>query len=666
MTRPWQQVLEAGLTWMQSRFDLRPLREPRRAISLSSQRLIAEIHRRRRELESVADQELAERFAELAFQARSGQPLTSLLPATYALVLEASRRTLGMLHRDVQLAAGIALAERSIVDLATGEGKTLVATLPLSLWALRGEGVWLVTANDYLARRDAEWMRPVYELLGLSVAAVETTTPLTGRGPLYRCDIVYGTAREFGFDFLRDRLSLREWGADQLGEQTLFDLTVQRSLQERLTQRLPAAAVIDEADSVLIDEARTPLILSRAREQITPGLPVALDWAARTVQQYRAEEHYLRDDQTREIFLTSEGRQRLRELVDRPALMQFNDLELARIVERALVVDREYLRGRDYLIQEQEVVIIDPLTGRPGQGRRWQAGIHEALEAKERLPIQPESGQLARITIQELFRQIPHLCGMTGTALEAAGELWRTYRTRVVPIPTDRPVQRIAWPTRITVHRQKKWELVRDRCQELVSAGRAVLVGTKSVADSETLAGILRHSGLRVQVLNAERLAEEAEIVSQAGTAAAITISTSMAGRGTDIQLADDVRAAGGLHLIATELFESSRVDRQLRGRCGRQGDPGSFESILSCEDDLLKQAFGEATAARLLREGNASATDGLLDPTWMQWHLRAQRRLERKHRQERNQLDRSEQARRRMDRELGLDPWLDSIQAHD
>jgi preprotein translocase subunit SecA len=558
-------------------------------------RTVREINDLEPELEALDDQALRERAVELRGQAAEGDDLDELLVESFALTREAARRTIGMRHFDVQMVGGIVLLLGKIAEMKTGEGKTLVATLPLVLNGMRGRGAHLVTVNDYLARRDAGWMAPLYHLLGLSVGVVVPGPPgvlmghvfdpeyvdeghtdprlqhlkPVGRTEAYACDITYGTNNEFGFDYLRDNMA------------TELNQRVQREL---------GYAIVDEVDSILVDEARTPLIISGPSEESTDKYYEYARHAARLQEgvDYTVEEKY------KAASLTEEGINKMQRLAGTRNIYDLEHVVEAHQINQALKAKALYQRERDYLVINGEVVIVDEFTGRTMQGRRWSDGLHQAVEAKEGLKVQQEMKTLATITLQNYFRLYDKLAGMTGTALTEAEEFHKIYGLEVVEIPTNRPMTRTDSPDVIYKSEDSKFEAVIDEIREMNEAGRPVLVGTVSVEKSERLSRLLGKRGVRHNVLNAKQHEREASIVAEAGQPSAVTIATNMAGRGTDIVLGDGVAAAGGLHIIGTERHESRRIDNQLRGRAGRQGDPGSSRFFISLEDDLMR-IFGPA-----------------------------------------------------------------------
>ena len=610
------------------------------------------------ELQALSDPQLRKRSLALQYRAKSGEPLSRLLVEGYGLVREAARRTINMRHFDVQLLGGIAMFHRAIVEMQTGEGKTLTATLPMYLFALEGKGCHLATVNDYLARRDAQWMGPIYQALGLSVGVVETQMSQPQRRAAYDCDLTYGTAKEFGFDFLRDRLLLRrvrEGQADLLGGM----LAAGSGDHERAVQRAPHFALVDEADSILIDEARTPLIISALPTEEQKLAVECHKWAASVAAEFIEEDDYTYEHEKRQAELTRDGRLKARSLVKPPALDAVGIVDVYRYVEQAIMVAREYHRDRQYVVRDGEIVIVDEFTGRLAEGRKWREGIHQAVEAKEPgVKVTVATGQAARITIQDFFLRYENLAGMTGTALSSARELKRIYRCRVVPIPTNRPAIRRRLPTLVFGDAAAKWTAIADEVCELHACGRPVLIGTRSIDKSEHLSRLLAERGIEHRVLNAHQIAAEAEIVARAGQRDKVTVSTNMAGRGTDIKLGEGVVELDGLQVICTEMHDANRIDRQLIGRCGRQGDPGSFRQYLALDDELLETGLGPKRAKRLKARG-AKATGPLAGLEGL-FH-KAQRKVERRHFRQRRALMYFEKERKKLQQQMGQDPHLDT-----
>jgi preprotein translocase subunit SecA len=563
------------------------------------------------EFEPLSNDELRRRSGDLRGRAEKGEPVNDLLPEAFALVREASKRTLGQRHFDVQLLGGMVLHQGKIAEMKTGEGKTLAATLPSYLNALSGKGVHVVTVNDYLAQRDAEWMGEIHRLLGLEVGCVVAGLSEEERRVAYRADITYGQNNEFGFDYLRDNMK------------PSLDLYVQRGHH---------FAIVDEVDSILIDEARTPLIISgpvdddpdrfRRIDRILPRLS-------------KDKEHFTVDEKARQVLLTEEGIAAVEKLLGIDNLYAPQNMEMLHVVQNGLRAHALYQKDVDYVVKDGQVVIVDEFTGRLMEGRRWSDGMHQAVEAKEGVKIQNESQTLASITFQNYFRMYEKLAGMTGTADTEAAEFAEIYKLDVVIGPTNRPMVRIDYEDQVYRTLKEKWDAVVLDIQDCQQRGQPVLVGTIAIETSEMLAKRLKNKGIAHNVLNAKHHQREAEIISQAGRLGATTISTNMAGRGTDIVLGgnaemmlkargidpsspeareefeklqtqceserEKVVEAGGLHVLGTERHESRRIDNQLRGRSGRQGDPGSSRFYLSLEDDLLR-IFGSERIAPLMK----------------------------------------------------------------
>ncbi len=555
------------------------------------------------ELERLTNEQFRARTAELKGELESGEDLDDLLPEAFALVREAAKRRLGQRHYDVQLMGGVVLHQGKIAEMKTGEGKTLVSTLPIYLNALRGRGVHAVTVNDYLARRDPVWMGPIYQTLGLSVACLQHDSaylydptkedgdpslkhllPIT-RAEAYQADITYGTNNEFGFDYLRDNMAVDP------------RMIVQRDLNY---------AIVDEVDNILIDEARTPLIISGPAQE-----PVQLYQTFARLVPRLSEDDYIIDDRTRSVSLTTSGIARMEQSAKVGNLYDPDNYHLVHYIENALTAHVLRKRDRDYVVDNGDVVIVDEFTGRKQPGRRWADGLHQAIEAKEGLKVQRESITYATITLQNFFRMYDKLAGMTGTAATESEEFFKIYGLEVLSIPTNKPMIRHEPPDLIFKTREGKWHAVADEIQAHNQNRCPVLVGTTSIEDSEKLSALLTKRGVPHEILNAKQHEREAHIVTQAGRSGAVTVATNMAGRGTDIVLGGNpdgvkvnqedrdrdhelVLSLGGLHVIGTEHHEARRIDNQLRGRSGRQGDPGSSRFYSSLEDDLMKRFGGD------------------------------------------------------------------------
>jgi len=521
------------------------------------------------DIRTLNDDRLRGKTAEFRERLQRGEPLDDLLPEAFACVREASVRTLKMRHFDVQLVGGIVLHQGRIAEMKTGEGKTLAATLPAYLNALTGRGVHIVTVNDYLARRDTEWMGNIYRFLGLETGTILHGLDDSERKAAYRSDITYGTNNEFGFDYLRDNMK--------------FD-------RESLVQKHLNFAIVDEVDSILIDEARTPLIISGPAEKSTDLYYVVNGIIPRLAK----EADYAIDEKARSATLTEGGVAKCEQLLKVDNLYDPKYIELLHHINQALKAHTLFKLDVDYIVKNGEVIIVDEFTGRLMPGRRYSDGLHQALEAKEGVRIENENQTLASITFQNYFRMYDKLAGMTGTADTEAAEFKKIYDLDVVVIPTNKPMIRVDFPDVIYKTRREKFEAALDEIEALNAKGQPVLVGTISIDVSEALSKKLTARGIRHTVLNAKNHEKEAEIIAMAGQRNAVTISTNMAGRGTDIVLGEGVTALDGLHILGTERHESRRIDNQLRGRSGRQGDPGTSRFYLSLEDDLLRIFGGE------------------------------------------------------------------------
>ena len=549
------------------------------------------------EMQKLSDAELRDKTREYKERYAEGESLDDLLPEAYATVREASVRVLGMRHFRVQLVGGVVLHQGRIAEMKTGEGKTLVSTLPAYLNALTGEGVHIVTVNDYLAKRDSEWMGQVHEFLGLTVGVVLNSMDKEERRAAYNCDITYVTNNELGFDYLRDNMVI---------------------YKEQLVQRGMKFAVIDEVDSVLIDEARTPLIISGQSGKSTK-LYEACDILARQMEKGEASGEFSKinaimgeeieetgdfivDEKEKNINLTEDGVKKVEKFFHLDNLADPENLEIQHNIILALRAHNLMFRDQDYVVKDDEVLIVDEFTGRIMPGRRYSDGLHQAIEAKEHVKVKRESKTLATITFQNLFNKYEKKSGMTGTALTEEKEFREIYGMDVVEIPTNKPVIRQDLDDAVYKTQKEKYRAVCDAVEEAHAKGQPVLVGTITIEVSELLSGMLKRRGVQHNVLNAKFHEMEAEIVAQAGQHGAVTIATNMAGRGTDIKLDDAARKAGGLKIIGTERHESRRIDNQLRGRAGRQGDPGESSFYISLEDDLMR-LFG---SERLMSVFNA------------------------------------------------------------
>ena len=545
--------------------------------------LVQKINALEPEVEKLADEDFPQRMAEYRQAVQEGsKTLDGILPEVFALVREAAKRTLGMRHFDVQLIGGIVLHKGRIAEMKTGEGKTLVATLAVSLNALSGKGVHVVTVNDYLAQRDAAWMGKVYSFLGLTTGVIVHDLDDNQRRAAYAADITYGTNNEFGFDYLRDNMKF--YATD-------------------LVQRGHNFAIVDEVDSILIDEARTPLIISGASDE-----DVDLYQAMDAVVCQLDPDDYSVDEKAKTATLTEKGVAHCEELTHLDNLFDPRNMLAQHHILQSLKAHCNFKRDVDYIVQNDEVVIVDEFTGRIMPGRRYSDGLHQALEAKEHVRIQAENQTLASITFQNYFRMYDKLAGMTGTADTEAVEFHEIYNLEVMTIPTNRPMIRKDYPDLIYQTRREKFDAIVETIRELYQTGQPVLVGTISIETSEMLSARLKKIGIPHSVLNAKHHAQEAEIIAKAGEKGHVTIATNMAGRGTDIVLGEGVRELGGLHILGTERHESRRIDNQLRGRAGRQGDPGSSRFYLSLEDNLMR-LFGSDRIKGLM--GKLGLKDG-------------------------------------------------------
>jgi preprotein translocase subunit SecA len=589
-------------------------------------RLVRDATAQEASLQALPDDALRGKTAEFRARLQGGEKIEQLLPEAFAVVREAARRTLKMRHFDVQLVGGMALHQGKIAEMRTGEGKTLMSTLPAYLNALPGEGVHVVTVNEYLAQRDADWMGPVYGFLGLTVGVIKNAQDSTEKRAAYACDITYGTNNEFGFDYLRDNLAYR--------------------LEDRV-QRTLSYAIVDEVDSILIDEARTPLIISGPAEESTEVYLRINELVPRLTRQ-QAEDgpgDYSVDEKAKQVHLTEAGHERVEQLMAEATLLREGEslydtanIRLMHHLNAALRAHALYKRDVEYIVRGGEVIIVDEFTGRTMPGRRWSDGLHQAVEAKEGVRVREENQTVASITFQNYFRLYKKLAGMTGTADTEAPEFLQIYGLEVVVIPTHRPMIRKDQSDYVYLTQKDKFEAIIADIRECVQRAQPVLVGTTSIETSEFLSGLLQKEGISHQVLNAKQHEREAHIVAQAGRPATVTIATNMAGRGTDIVLGgnleaelagmlagteappdqaaqqaaldaaraawqqrhDQVIGAGGLHIIGTERHESRRIDNQLRGRSGRQGDPGSSRFYLSMEDNLMR-IFGDPNRTKRL-----------------------------------------------------------------
>ena len=573
------------------------------------------------QMQALTDTELQGLTDTFRRRLADGETLDDLLPEAFAAAREAGRRTINMRHFDVQLMGGMVLHQGMIAEMVTGEGKTLVATLAAYVNALEGRGVHVVTVNDYLARRDSEWMGPIYRALGISVGAIQSSMEPNSRHPVYACDVTYGTNNEFGFDYLRDNM---KWDK-----------------QEQVQSRGLNFAIVDEVDSILIDEARTPLIISGPAFDDTQKYYKA----DRISRHLKRDRHFEVKEKEHTCHMNEEGVREAEKLAGVESFYTAGNMAWPHLIDQSLRAHHLYRRDRDYMVRNGEVIIVDEFTGRLMEGRQWSDGLHQAVEAKERVRIKEENQTLATITLQNYFRMYKKIAGMTGTAMTEAGEFWKIYKLDVVAVPTNVPLRRTSFPDLIFCTEKEKYDALVQEIVEVCESGRPVLVGTTSIEKSERISNMIERQGVPHHVLNAKHHEHEAEIVAQAGGKASVTIATNMAGRGTDIILGGnaeglawnelrqqyptrldvssevwdplykqfqvpcdeqhkDVVAQGGLHIIGTERHEARRIDNQLRGRAGRQGDPGSSRFFLSLEDDLMRIFAGDWVRSMLQKLG--------------------------------------------------------------
>ncbi len=572
-------------------------------------------------LEHLTDSQLVEAGKTLRQRLRrDGFDNDGLVAESFALVREIAQRRVQMRHYDVQLVGGLVLLRGMVAEMEAGEGKTLTATLPACTAALAGIPVHIITVNDYLASRDTELMRPVYEALGFSVGTIIQGMSPDARRTAYACDITYCTNKEVAFDYLKDRIVLKDKRSrTQLQLERLYG---NNSRMAQLLLRGLYFAIVDEADSVLIDEARTPLIISGAGN--IEGEKRLYEQALTTARQLTEQKDFRLLGRERRIQLTDHGKARIKALLEPLGALWRGTRRREELVRQALTAIHMYVRDKHYIVKDEKVQIVDEYTGRVMPDRSWEQGLHQMIETKEDCELTHRRETLARMSYQRFFRRYLHLAGMTGTAREVTPELWSVYRLNVVRLPTNKPVQRIRRPTQVHIRTDQKWQAVAQYVAHVNAQQRPVLVGTRSVQASEQLSQLLTAKGLKHQLLNARQDAQEAQIIAEAGRPDRITIATNMAGRGTDIKLGEGISERGGLHVILTELHEAKRIDRQLHGRCARQGDRGSHVAILSLEDELptvyvnrlvrglakalTRIGFGQLAGQLIMRLGQRSA----------------------------------------------------------
>ena len=580
--------------WQKCRgvFELGPWR-----YLLRKQKFVKRVHQFDEQVLQMSDEALQTRARELGQLIRQHNFKDALVAEVFAIIRETSGRQLGMRHFDSQLIGGWVMLQGRIAEMRTGEGKTLTAVLPVTTMALAGVPVHVISVNDYLVQRDAEEMMPVYQNFGLTVGIVTHEVDPNGRRLAYANDITYVTGKELVFDYLRDRMKLVQSTPLRMEVETLKDT----SLEDKIQLRGLHFALVDEADSVLIDESRTPLIISgtQGNEEQNQFIMNAFE-IAQTLEQ---GQDYTLDKDRREIEFTEYGQDHLQQKTRDLGPLWKGAIRREEIVHKALMAILIYERDKDYLIREGKVELIDPLSGRVMEGRSWEGGLHQMVELKEGCELTEQRVTMARISYQNFFRRYLTLSGMTGTGTEVKQELWNVYALAVSKVPSNSRVNRQVYSQQIYQTEAERWQKIVERCQQLVDQGRCVLIGTDSVANSEIGSQYLHQAKIHHEVLSAKQDQAEADIVAQAGQPSKVTIATSMAGRGTDIKLHESVKAAGGLHVIQTQLYESSRVDRQLEGRCARQADPGSYEMILTIEDQPIRtlQAKSLVTTAESL-----------------------------------------------------------------
>ena len=551
--------------------------------------IVEQINALEPEIKVLSDDQLRAKTAEFKERLASGKTLDDILPEAFAVAREASARVprspnpeiepFIMRPFDVQLLGGIVLHQGKIAEMTTGEGKTLVAILPAYLNALSGNGVHVVTVNDYLAKRDRDWMGPVFEFLGMTAGAIQGNQSYAEKKEAYRCDVTYGTNNEFGFDYLRDNM---------------------RTSAEEQVQKKPNYAIIDEVDSILIDEARTPLIISGPAEESTDRYFVA----DRVARRLKKDRHFEIKEKEKQTHLTDAGVEEVESQLGVGSMYTEENMEWPHFIEQALRGHHLFKRDTDYIVKDGQVIIVDEFTGRLMDGRVWSDGLHQAVEAKEHLKIKEENQTLATITLQNYFRLYNKLAGMTGTASTEAMEFDKIYGLQVVVVPTNKPLKRENAADRIYRTQKEKWKAIVEEIQEIHEAGRPVLVGTASIEKSEMLSEMLNRNGIQHEVLNAKHHEREAHIIAKAGQGGHVTVSTNMAGRGTDIVLGEGVADKGGLHVLGTERHEARRIDNQLRGRSGRQGDPGSSRFYVALDDDLMRIFASDRVSSLLQKFG--------------------------------------------------------------
>jgi preprotein translocase subunit SecA len=621
---------------------IRNIRESIAAVSPSQ--LVDHVLSRERVVSGLSPKEMLQRSKELTVRARSEKKLWRLIPDAFSLVREAAYREFGYRHYPVQILGGVHLAQDRIIEMETGQGKSITALFPLYLYGLLGKGAHLATSNDYLAERDAKTMANVFRQLGLSCGFINGDMKPDQRRINYGYDITYGTGTEFGFDFLRDRIATPSRAS------TPSHVTQTNSC----VQRGRFFILADEADSLLIDDANTPLILGTAGNPQF-ALEELCHWSVRIARRLILDHDYERSKIDRSFRLTRDGRSKVRGLANGSQVSNhYSMFDVFDYVEKALFAQNCMHREKQYIVREKEIVLVQENTGRLGEGRQLQAGLHQIIQAIEGVPVTPPNEYSARITVQGFFMSYRHLAGMTGTGLSAANEFQKVYGRSVVRIPTHRPSLRMALPNCSTESMKEKWELICRETDDLQKQGRAILIGTRSIQKSEELSARLTEWGVSHKTLNAKNHAEEAAIIAKAGESGSVTVATGMAGRGTDIKLAPSVKEAGGLHVILSELHDSIRSDQQMYGRCARQGDPGSHRTYFSREDDLLVSAMTCSEKSKMSRRIRIGELDQAM--------LKAQFHHEAK--QSKMRIAQFEHERKRLESiiQMGLDPVLDAL----
>ncbi len=663
--------------------------------------LIPEIRHYEQEFGRLTARELLQKTNQLRGLVRSGSKDRSLVAQAFGLCSVAIYRHLGMRAFDVQLAAGVVMHEGALVELATGEGKTLTAAFPVFLNALANKGVHVTTVNDYLAKRDAETLGPVYRSLGLEVGVLQMKMEDHQRTIAYKADITYGTASEFGFDFLRDRLKLRSGQTNQKPFWTAWTREEGEKKDPRVQREL-YYAVVDEADSIFVDEAKTPLIISAPTRKASPEESIVYLWADQVARTMKPREHFIIDYKKDKIDLTEEGRRAVR-YSNPPTGPHSKAMDkLFEAIEKAVHAHFRFILDHHYMVHDEKVIIIDEGTGRPMPDRHWREGLHQAVEAKEKVPIHLAADHAAQITFQNYFRLYRKKSGMSGTLRQNSIEMRKVYQLHVIQVPTNRPVIRQEYPDQVFLTEEEKFNAVVEEIAQMKSRGRPVLIGTRTVEKSELLSEKLRLAGIDHRVLNAKHNQEEALVVAEAGRPGAVTVATNMAGRGTDIKLGgaldelerpirddsnlsddekqqkiqilrdewqkihDQVVNSGGLHVIGTEHHDALRIDRQLMGRAGRQGDPGSAQFFVSLEDQILEvlPIRIKKQLAELIKKTLEKSDGGKIDHSEIQTYRRyfqlAQRITERKHLRQRLDLMNYDKQRKELLSDLGADPFVD------